>query len=774
MRRFDRALSLTIIKNINSLANYTFRVLPPDVLALMQRCYALEERDSTGNLLKLFEAYCDVAGHSISYIAMSSSSFVDVARGFLGALADESLVNVTSPVRQRYAASFNRLLNEMRKEVPLLHALPDEQRLPKNNRELWEEEKKSLSEDRVRYWNGWQVQGRKGKISFLPISLIWNSHGKEFAEEIYKRYCQNAEKKLAPSHSEFNIFLRFLSENSERWPAQSFQHPIIIKKLFVEHMIFSFKNTIDASTNILTKTRSYSKFIHTIEEIFLQSGVWTRPFINGLPCPVSKCLPGTHTNIKELPDGTLVKEKLITAVPLHLSDTEAIEILFKKIKSDNQLVVKWAKQKLRNIRKAQLRRERLAKIGTPIIGGNAKKLNISELGDSNVCATFHSLGLSHIRDNKRKIIGTTQISDISDLLAIPNMEHFFALQLLLVSSHPCLTEGFFTHFELYDKRGNLFGLTKRNNTYELTGYKDRKGGKLSEQVIQLSPREAVWVRQIISLTQPLRDELRAAGNDAWRYLFLHCAGAIGLPKRPEPFKINNKTLKHQKNLIQEFTVVSGESYKNMEAFLPRLSVTAFRASCGVEVYLDTHSVEEMARALGHTTYNSSLLSSYLPAPILEFFQTRWIRVFQRGLVCEAMRGSPYLLQATRFESMDELHTFLENHAIREIPEHLKNPDALSSNAQQDLTAKQYGENGQVLVSIDTGILTTLLSLNRAVMQATEQSRLCAKAIYWSQFTDLVVRHIEDEYNSDLHEYLNTARQHVDPTRMESLIYATST
>lgn len=765
---------MTIIKNINSLANYTFKVLPPDVLALMQRCYALEERDSTGNLLKIFEAYCDVTGHSISFISLSSSSFADVARGFVGALADESLINVTNAVRQRYVASFIKLLNEMRKEVPLLPTLTSEQRLPKYNQHLWEEEKKSLSEDRVRYWNGWQVQGRKGKISFLPISLIWNSHGKEFAEEVYKRYCQNAEKHLAPSHSEFNIFLKFLSQNSESWPVQSLQHPIMIKKLFIENMLFSFKNAIDAGTNVSTKTRSYSKFIHTIEETFLLPGAWARPFTGGLPCPVSKCLPGTHTNIKKLPDGTLVKEKLITAVPLHLSDSEAIEILFKRIKSDNQLVVKWAKQKLRNIRKTQLKRERLAKTGIPILGGNTNKHSISELGDNNVCATFHALGLSHIREKRINITGRTPASDISDLLAIPNFEHFFALQLLLVSRHPCLTDGFFTHFELYDKRGNLFGLIKRDNAYELTGYKDRKGGELSEQVIKLSPREAVWVRQIISLTQPLRDELRDAGDDAWRYLFLHCAGTIGLPKRPEPFKINKRTLKYQKHLVQEFSAASGESDKKMEAFLPRLSVTAFRASCGVEVYLDTHSVEEMARALGHTTYNTSLLSSYLPSPILEFFQTRWIRVFQRGLICEAMKGSPYLLKATRFETMEELHTFLENHAIREIPEHLKNPDFLSSRAQQELTAKQYGEDGQVLVSIDTGILTTLLSLNQAVMQATAKSQLCAKAIYWSRFTDLVVRYIEDEYNSDLLVYLDTARQHVDPKRMEGLIYATST
>lgn len=209
-------------------------------------------------------------------------------------------------------------------------------------------------------------------------------------------------------------------------------------------------------------------------------------------------------------------------------------------------------------------------------------------------------------------------------------------------------------------------------------------------------------------------------------------------------------------------------------FITRLSVTAFRASCGVEIYLDTHSVETMAKALGHTTYSSTLLSSYLPEPILAFFQTRWIRVFQRGLICEAMKDSPYILQATRFETLDELHTFLENHAIRQIPEHLQNPDYLSRRSQEEVAVEQLDEDGQVLLSVDAGILTALLSLKMAVSNAQQKSNICAKAIYWAKFTDLVVHHIEDGYNSDLQDYLRTAQQHANAEHMEGLIYATAT
>ncbi|HBO0123673.1 TPA: hypothetical protein L4A27_001082 [Pseudomonas aeruginosa] len=765
---------MTIIKSTHSLVNYTFLVIPPDVLALMQRCYDQTDGRTSGSLLMIFEAYCHLAGHKISFLSLSSMSFVEIARGFLGALADESLVGVGPSARSIYAKGFPRLLQKMRNEIPLLPSLTVEQELPQNNQYIWEKEKKSICPDAVRYWSGWPVQGRKGKISYLPINLIWNSHGKEFAEKIYKLYSQNAEKQLAPAHADFNLLLIFLSQNASDWPAQTFEHPIMIKEFFLKNMFFVFIKALHDGTNLLTKTRSYSKLIHTIETAFIEPGAWARPFSGKLPCPVSKSPPGTHTNIKKTQDGTLVKEKLITAVPLHMTDSEAIEILFKKIKQDNQLVVKWAKKKLRTIRKNQLKRECLAATGTPYNERKPFRIGVNEVCEADICKDFKELGISHIRDNVVRIKGEPLVNAVLDLLAIPNVEHFLAFQVLLVAKHPCLTEGFFTHFELYDKRGNLSGFLKTDTGYKLTGYKDRKGGALSEQVISLTPRQAVWVRQIISLTEPLREELRKAGNDSWRYLFLHCSKSISTPKRPEPMKLNSKTIKYKKHLIREFCEASGESEKGMAEFITRLSVTAFRASCGVEVYLDTHSVEAMAKALGHTTYSSALLSSYLPEPILAFFQTRWIRIFQRGLICEAMKDSPYLLEATQFKTMDELHTFLENHAIREIPEHLKSPDSLKNSSQQGLATEKFGDDSQVLISVNRGMLTTLISLKMAVSNAEEKSNICAKAVYWSKFTDLVVRHIEEEYNSDLQDYLKFARLHANAAHMEGLIYATAT
>ncbi|MNJ35175.1 hypothetical protein D3C77_299040 [compost metagenome] len=354
--------------------------------------------------------------------------------------------------------------------------------------------------------------------------------------------------------------------------------------------------------------------------------------------------------------------------------------------------------------------------------------------------------------------------------------------MLLVHAHPCITDSFFEFFELYDKRGNMSGFTKTDVGYQLVGYKDRKGGALSEQKIDLTEEEAGWVKLLISLTKPLSDELRADGNDTWRYLFLHTCNYITTPSRSNPMKLNKKTIDFQKRMISEFMEVGGLDEEAAKAFIVRLSVTAFRASAAVEIYLRDHSVEEMARALGHTRYSSALLTRYLPQSILAFFQTRWIRIFQRGIICQAMKGSPRLLEAARFENMEELHEFLKNHALQDIPEHLQNPDYLNAPAPTAAAKKSKSKTAdQVVVSIDPGVLTALLSLNAAVKKAkqkatsgeTGSAKLCSKAIYWSRFSDLVVKEIEDGFNSVLQAHLDTAQKYSNASHMEELIYATS-
>jgi len=175
----------------------------------------------------------------------------------------------------------------------------------------------------------------------------------------------------------------------------------------------------------------------------------------------------------------------------------------------------------------------------------------------------------------------------------------------------------------------------------------------------------------------------------------------------------------------------------------------------------------MAEALGHSKYNAALLGHYLPESILAFFQTRWIRIFQRAFICEALKESRFLLKATDFDSMTELHEFLTNHALRDIPKYLSDPEQSSQSETIEL------DNYQVLISIDAGILSTLISLNRAVLESKRPDDVSGHARYWSDISGLIENEINTGNDPLLKQHLSVAKNNLDPSKMEKIIYETA-
>jgi hypothetical protein len=160
-----------------------------------------------------------------------------------------------------------------------------------------------------------------------------------------------------------------------------------------------------------------------------------------------------------------------------------------------------------------------------------------------------------------------------------------------------------------------------------------------------------------------------------------------------------------------------------------------------------------------------LISSYLPEPIANFFQERWIRIFQLGVVVVALSDSDYLFDATGFKSMSELDEFLKNHALKTLPKHLENGE------ESDAERKEGCVKGEVVFGVNTGILTALLSLQAAVERSDRL--VCGKAKYWSGITRRLVSYIEADLSGrpDLKRQLTEARLAVNPSAMQALLYA---
>ena len=461
----------------------------------------------------------------------------------------------------------------------------------------------------------------------------------------------------------------------------------------------------------------------------------------------------------------------MTEIPLQYTDDQAIESLFSKVSKDLKLVERWAKSSARDLRKRQLRRVAHARSGQVIHFPFAPK-SIEEIGLENLCAIFKHYGFGTKNDDLfTNCLGLNfnNRQGVAYELGIPTSNSLFPFMLLLVIENPLITHTFLKEFDLFNEKGQLSGFVKGDAGYYLTGYKDRRGKAKSERKVFLSPRSASLVRQVIEITTPLRNYLKSRGDDNWRKLFLTSGRGWSHPKAGVIPQWRKETIQsaYLKGVKQWISRSEDMSDKEAENFLCRVTLGSVRASKSVQIYLETQSVQKMAEALGHSAYNADLLRHYLPESILAFFQTRWIRIFQKAFICEALKDSPYLARAAGFESMKDLHEFLKNHALKDIPSHLSDPENTSD------SSNTASVNDQVLISVDQGILSALLSLNRAVEQSQRKHQVAGLARYWSDISKLIEKEIQEGSDALLKEHLANAREHIDPKKMEGLIYDTA-
>ena len=762
---------MTIIKKTASLANYPFKALAPEVVELLERtAKRVSGTASYTTALKLLECYCDLQSAQVTYLDLSSPKYLDLVRGLMGAVMSDDFVEMHASSRRATARLVAVVHQALCEEIPAMEQVEHDRVSMELCGGIWQQHRSKLCSVRMRYWNGWAIESSKGQNFYLTLTGIWTSHGQEFTEDYFLQWKLFFKKQAKPVTSLVSRMADFLSANSADWPPVTFQHPQMVKAFFLAFMKDFFLDAHKRGLNINSQIIKWNGFMANCEDVFIETGKWATPYQGGLPKPKQKFDLGYTSRKKMGEDGVIVHEKLITPVPLHLTDEEAIEILFSRIVTDISIIKSWACEQRTKIINSVHQRKKLAKIGTPIDSGMSGK-TIAEVGPENICATFERDGYKRNVDYVLSHFGFDSFKKIAELLGLPTAYSLHPYQFLLVSAHPEITPSFLNKLQLHDDKGNYIGYVKSNGGARLIGYKDRKGKKLSEQIIELNSDSQRWIEEIIEITAPLRDALRKEGKPIWKELFITCGQGFAPPSSAK-LPIWNRSSFKTKSTLRESLMEQFAPYEKMMPcetlpFLERVSLASMRSSCGVEVYLRTKDVTEMAKALGHASYKTDLLRRYLPDAILSFFQTRWIRIFQRSIICEAMKDSPYLLEATSFESMDELHSFLKNHALKDIPHHLRNPENKPSDEKAAL------QNSRVYISIDVGIMTALLSLEAAVKAADEKQQICGKARYWAEVSKSISQEIERGHDSLLKEHLSTAKTHCNPTRMGKVIYATA-
>lgn len=771
----------TIIRNIGAYEDYPFESLSIEVFTLFKNLTieaAAYQRKYIMPLLRALECFLQITNQKLVMRDFSRPEFNETFLLFIGALHSEKFYEGTYTPRYKMARTFTDILILLKKKLPAL-SLPV---LTLTYKTISMEvqscvilfEKTPLNEEKVWLWTGWRSVNRNKMTISLPLYPVYRRLGRSFAQQFFLECDGYFSSRKNNNMFCLKSFSQFIGNYPRTISPSDFQDNGFIDKFWREFLAFFLTTNFSNGNGMSIESLSslwQNQFIPFVKEHLIPSGLFAEPYGSLPSIPTND--RGSRTNVITTEEGHEVKTKLLTHIPLHVTDEDAIHLLFEQIQVDFDYFVDWAKWAVNDIWVRHQNSLALAPTGKAVhvLDGNAcsaaqrwqiDRSNPEHL--ANAAATLKLHGFYTGNDSTLQLLYPTPLDQTAYELALPVTNALLPHCVLLVANHPTITPSFLEKLELFDKNGDQAGFVQTDSGYKLISHKDRRGSKLAQQIISLNEDTANVVHQIIALTNPLRKYLKNKNDDDWRYLFLSCKVGFGYPIRIT--RLCNATCLpiRMEALALSMEATCQLGLDERRDLVKRFSLPALRASAGVLVYLKTQTVGKMAKALGHARYDHRLISHYLPAPLLDFFEERWIRIHQTAIIVEVLKDSKYLLKASGFKSMSLLHEFLNNHALKSIPKHLidPNPDAIlqpSSNKKE------------VVFSVNTAILTILISLQLAVEKSPKQ--VCAKAYYWAAISKRVVAYIESELSGrvDLQAYLEAARRKADPKTMEALIYA---
>lgn len=734
-RYMDEKKELTIVSSAGGLRDYPRKYIDAESISLLYTCTPLgnSKADQRNPLINLLDCYLGLTGQTISYLSLSKKSTIPILHGFIGALISPTFVDASVITKDSYKRAFSAAIKSMALVIPNL-AFEVNQEIAL---QLWLEMK--IVPLQQEYYQGWFTQDKNGKrAGGLRLAWIWNTLGPNEARALHLAVSRFAERYEAKSKGNFlpvfNDLIDYLERSHPNLGKADLNSPDITTRLIEGFCRDFFETKVDAKNCLETTIKRWNDALPFLESTLLDSGVFARPYRKFPYIEPSRKI-GAETKIATNEDGLLVKDKLIVEVPLTLTDDEVIKLLFQEINNAVDIVIRWANAQANSI------------FGRFQANGSQFDFMDFDLDSVQIKSKYRQTKLRE---------ATT--GDIAYRLGLPTAYSLESFMYLLIKEHPLITESFLSGLKLYDKHGKFVGLEKTDTCTYLIGYKRRKGGKKALQRVPLNEMSAVYVEQVIQLTQPLRNYLKAKGDDNYSYLFLSCRSGFSHPAPVTKALSFHATAAFNARVNQFEDVMGDPCNQGVSQLVKNLSPTKFRATVGLQVYLETGSAKAMSEALGHAKYKPELLSHYLPEPILAFFQSRWIRIFQKGIICESMKDSPMLLRASNFDSMEELDKFLTRHVFS-LP---GDPDSS--------VEKKEGAAKQIYISVDENILTALLSLKSAV-QLAEPQLVSAKAHYWSKFSSLLEVEIEkNTYDPELTLALRMARVKANPDLMKNLVF----
>ena len=727
-----------------------------------------------------------------SVLELGTKRFGELQDLFYSALASRKFNALAPATRIGYARAFYTLMRDLGQKF----AVEPSSFVPNSNKELPDEladsfDRINLNETEVAKLRPFLLTPKKGKAYNVLLTPMVRAIGWDFTIKFHNAISAiaGAKAKDTALRDFGTTFAKFLEEQFESGrpiTEAQLQDGRFVREMLVDFMEYHFKKMLSMKGGAKEGTlaslqKTWSRYAIYLE-IVSKKGVIGEPLF-GIP----EGKPSL-SNVKEVrhqrksgpsDDGSSgVTHKLLTPVPLHLSDEETTHLIFNQINKDFTVVQNWLDSHLEGL---WLIYERGLSLAGPkpyqFANGDAliDSLNPKKNPDALVEAVRY---FKHYHDgyvdasrvetaaypNKAARGGVSKVK-LAQLLGVPRLEDALAMMGYLASVDGRFTESALAEAQLFDLNNTrINAVNSGNNTLTLSVHKER-GGQSGWHDVILSGRAYMFMQRWLQLTAPLRAYMRKNHIAGWRNLFIYAGQPLGKPAFFEASNINS--------FFRVFAQRHGAALGELAEYV---TITRIRAQKGILVFLKDFDIKAMARELGNDPETS--MRHYLPDAIWNYFAVRWIRIFQNLLIVEATRSTPYMARALRFENASELDEFLKNHALEPlIPASPKQPDLFaekSASGGKDVDPLTVPKVQEIMVAASRGLFSTLLSVKEAVKFAMDAGdEVHDKALYWYEFAKRLQNHVESDKYPDrgIKKLMKAAALDVSPENFSKAVRA---
>lgn len=714
-----------------------------------------------------------------SPVAFATPRFKSLQSLFYGALGSERFINVSTATRIAWAHTFYTLVEQLGDTTPVMfsdHRQTSTGSIPEGLVEAFEQVE--LDSEEVKRLRPFLLTAKSGLEYNVLLGGMLPVLGEDFTASFHDGLRAIARPKakdtaLRDFGTTFARFVQYQASSGQRLTADLLLDPLFVQTWVIDFMEFHFTKMMRRQSPVQEGTLASLQKLWSRYRIYWTSlaskGVLAAP-ATAFPAGNPKLLAGNeiaHRKLVLAADGTTtsVTRKLIVPVPLHVTDEEATQLLFKQLRTDFDTLQAWLREHLDKffadydqgvaLASAVESLPPIPELQQLVRQGRSESVSIA-------------LAVKYFKSHHDGYIDTSKFvtpiypklaarggpskASVSRFLGLPSRRDAMALMAFLASQDGRFSESSLSAALLLDVNSNRINAVETDAGLTLTVKKERDAGDGWHDVI-LKGDVAEYIRRWIHLTAPLRSHMRQQGIKGWRNLIVYVGNPLGAPGH----------FHRASNLNSAFTEFASTNEQRLGPLAGQVTIPRIRSTRGVLVFLETMDLSRMARELGNDSETS--LRHYLPDSLWDYFATRWLRIFQNLLIVEATKGTPYMQRALHFQSAAEMDEFLRNHALTPlIPEDEGTPEP-------DTCERGVSE---VMVAASPGLFATLLSISAAAGNAEERGcQLAPQALYWTEFTKRLKAYIEsdDFHDRGIKHMMAAASTNLNPANFEGVVCA---